>query len=85
MQSVASENFNETDSNHNENETPISDDSNKLFKLSEDVKRQQSLLKALLKSFGAEFLMLGFLKLLNDSLNFSGPLLLNQLVQFVGI
>jgi len=42
-----------------------------------------SLLKSLLDSFGREFFLLGVLKFINDMLNFSGPLLLNQLVQFV--
>jgi hypothetical protein len=46
---------------------------------------RSNLLKALLKSFGREFFLLGFLKFLNDCLSFSGPLLLNQLVQFVEI
>ena len=46
-------------------------------------KRHGTLLKTLFKSFGCEFFLLGALKLLNDILNFSGPLLLNQLVQFV--
>jgi hypothetical protein len=45
--------------------------------------RQITLLKALLRTFGGEFFLLGLLKFVNDTLNFSGPLLLNQLVQFV--
>ena len=37
----------------------------------------------MLKCFGRKFFILGIFKLINDVLNFSGPLLLNQLVQFV--
>lgn len=44
---------------------------------------KKGLLKALISTFGYEFSYLGILKLINDSLNFSGPLLLNQLVKFV--
>lgn len=46
-------------------------------------KKSVTLLAALLKTFGVEFFALGLLKLFNDCLNFSGPLLLNQLVLFV--
>lgn len=46
-------------------------------------RKHVTLLIALLKTFGVEFFGLGILKLFNDVLNFSGPLLLNQLVQFV--
>jgi len=38
---------------------------------------------ALMRSFGRKFMILGVFKLLNDIISFSGPLLLNQLVQFV--
>lgn len=44
---------------------------------------QAHLLSALFRCFGKEFLILGVFKLLNDCVNFSGPLLLDQLVQFV--
>ena len=46
-------------------------------------KPEITLIKALLGTFGGEFLLLGLLKFFNDTLNFSGPLLLNPLVQFV--
>jgi hypothetical protein len=46
---------------------------------------RHNLLTALLKSFGREFFLLGLLKFANDCLSFSGPLLLNQLVQFVQV
>ncbi|RNA35302.1 Multidrug resistance-associated 7 [Brachionus plicatilis] len=46
---------------------------------------KNKLIKTLVKSFGKDFLFLGFLRLLNDLLGFSGPILLNQLVQFVQI
>jgi hypothetical protein len=45
--------------------------------------KNNNLVKGLLKCFGRKFFILGVFKLLNDALNFSGPLLLNQLVQFV--
>ena len=45
--------------------------------------KNNNLVKGLLKFFGRKFFILGVFKLLNDALNFSGPLLLNQLVQFV--
>jgi ATP-binding cassette subfamily C (CFTR/MRP) protein 10 len=44
---------------------------------------KNALLKALLKSFGTDYFLLGVLKFIGDVLNFSGPILLNQLVQFV--
>lgn len=46
---------------------------------------KNKLVKTLAKNFGREFLFLGLLRLLNDLLGFSGPILLNQLVQFVQI
>lgn len=46
---------------------------------------RNSLIKSLLASFGSTFFWLGVLRFLNDCLSFSGPLLLNQLVQFVEI
>ena len=46
------------------------------------VSRHQ-LIIALLKCFGRKFFALGVFKLANDCLNFSGPLLLNQLVLFI--
>lgn len=46
---------------------------------------KNSLIKCLLRSFGRNFLWLGVLRFLNDCLGFSGPLLLNQLVQFVEV
>jgi hypothetical protein len=71
MQNVASE-------YEDDNISAVSDRENKPSGL-----RPATLLRALLRTFGAEFFWLGLLKLLNDCLNFSGPLLLNQLVQFV--
>ncbi|CAF0839220.1 unnamed protein product [Brachionus calyciflorus] len=44
---------------------------------------KNKLIKTLLRTFGYEFLFLGVLRLANDLLGFSGPILLNQLVQFV--
>lgn len=44
---------------------------------------KKNLASALFRCFGKEFFILGIFKLLNDTINFSGPLLLNQLVQFV--
>lgn len=44
---------------------------------------KNSLLRTLLSTFGRKFFALGVLKFLNDCLSFAGPLLLNQLVQFV--
>ncbi len=44
---------------------------------------KESLGLALICSFGRKFFILGFLKLLNDIINFAGPMLLNKLVQFV--
>nr|QNH67891.1 ATP-binding cassette transporter subfamily C member 10 [Brachionus rotundiformis] len=46
---------------------------------------KSKLVKTLVKNFGKEFLFLGFLRLVNDLLGFSGPILLNQLVQFVQV
>nr|APD26503.1 ATP-binding cassette transporter subfamily C member 10 protein [Brachionus koreanus] len=46
---------------------------------------KNKLIKTLVKSFGRDFLFLGFLRLANDMLGFSGPILLNQLVQFVQV
>ena len=51
--------------------------------LKKDRNKDISLIKGLIKTFGREFLWLGLMKLVNDTLNFSGPLLLNKLVQFV--
>nr|QUF59457.1 ATP-binding cassette transporter Abcc10 [Brachionus angularis] len=48
-----------------------------------DLSKKNSLIISLLKSFGGNFMFLGLLRFLNDCLNFSGPILLNQLVQFV--
>ena len=42
--------------------------------------RRASVLRALLAAFGRQFLVLGLLKLLNDALNFAGPLLMNGLL-----
>ena len=44
---------------------------------------KNNLISSLLRCFGRKFFLLGVFKLANDLLNFSGPLLLNQLVQFV--
>jgi ATP-binding cassette, subfamily C (CFTR/MRP), member 10 len=44
---------------------------------------KKNLISALLKNFGREYFLLGVLKLTSDILNFAGPLLLNELVQFV--
>ena len=44
---------------------------------------RNKLISALLKCFGRKFFLLGVFKFLNDSLNFAGPILLNQLVLFV--
>jgi ATP-binding cassette subfamily C (CFTR/MRP) protein 10 len=46
---------------------------------------KRTLISALVRCFGGKFLVLGFIKLLNDCLNFSGPLLLNRLVQYIEI
>ena len=43
----------------------------------------KSLALALMRSFGPKFFILGVYKLLNDIINFAGPMLLNQLVKFV--
>ena len=48
-----------------------------------DTKSSNSLGTALMRSFGRKFMVLGVFKLVNDIINFAGPLLLNQLVQFV--
>ena len=44
---------------------------------------KRTLISALIRCFGGKFLVLGIVKLLNDSLNFAGPLLLNRLVQYI--
>ena len=44
---------------------------------------QPSLLKALYKAYGFPYLLLGLIKLINDILNFAGPLLLNMLIQYL--
>ena len=44
---------------------------------------KKNLGSALMRCFGRKFFVLGIFKLINDSINFAGPLLLNQLVQFV--
>lgn len=46
---------------------------------------KRTLISALMRCFGKQFLLLGIIKLLNDALNFSGPLLLNKLVEFIEI
>ncbi|XP_013401317.1 multidrug resistance-associated protein 7 [Lingula anatina] len=42
-----------------------------------------TLLKALHKTFGTEYYLLGILKLMSDAIGFAGPLLLNLLVSFM--
>lgn len=42
-----------------------------------------NLISSLLRCFGNKYFILGLFKLASDVLNFAGPLLLNQLVQFV--
>ena len=44
---------------------------------------QPSLLKALSKAYGLPYLLLGIIKLVNDILNFAGPLLLNVLIRYL--
>ena len=44
---------------------------------------QPSLLKALYKAYGLQYLLLGVIKLGNDILNFAGPLLLNALIRYL--
>nr|UOU03344.1 ATP-binding cassette subfamily C10 [Brachionus rubens] len=44
---------------------------------------KNKLIKSLVQTFGGQFVFLGVLRLFNDLLGFSGPILLNQLVQFV--
>ena len=44
---------------------------------------QPSLLRALYKAYGLPYLLLGFIKLVNDILNFAGPLLLNVLIRYL--
>ncbi len=44
---------------------------------------QPSLLKALYKAYGLPYLLLGIIKLVNDILNFAGPLLLNVLIRYL--
>ncbi len=44
---------------------------------------QPSLLKALSKAYGLPYLFLGIIKLVNDILNFAGPLLLNVLIRYL--
>ena len=44
---------------------------------------QPSLLKALFKAYGLPYLFLGIIKLVNDILNFAGPLLLNVLIRYL--
>lgn len=44
---------------------------------------QPSLLKALYKAYGFPYLLLGIIKLINDILNFAGPLLLNLLIRYL--
>ncbi len=44
---------------------------------------QPSLLKALFKAYGLPYLLLGIIKLVNDILNFAGPLLLNVLIRYL--
>jgi len=44
---------------------------------------QPSLLKALFKAYGLLYLFLGIIKLVNDILNFAGPLLLNVLIRYL--
>ncbi|KAF0314010.1 Multidrug resistance-associated protein 7 [Amphibalanus amphitrite] len=45
--------------------------------------QQVSLLGVLLRSFGAEYLLLGVLKLVADLSTFAGPLLLNAIITFI--
>nr|QGP74118.1 ABCC transporter [Sedum alfredii] len=42
-----------------------------------------SLFKSICKAYGWEYVKLGLLKLLNDSIGFVGPLLLNKLIRFL--
>lgn len=44
---------------------------------------QPSLLKALYRAYGAPYLLLGMIKLINDILGFAGPLLLNLLIRYL--
>ncbi|DBA85738.1 TPA: hypothetical protein ACH3X1_005304 [Trebouxia sp. C0004] len=44
---------------------------------------QPLLLKALFKAYGLPYLFLGIIKLVNDILNFAGPLLLNVLIRYL--
>lgn len=44
---------------------------------------QPSLLKALYKAYGLPYLLLGIIKLVNDILNFAGPILLNVLIRYL--
>jgi hypothetical protein len=46
---------------------------------------KRTLVNALIRCFGYQFMMLGLIKLFNDSLNFAGPLLLNRLVEYIEI
>ncbi|CAH1791548.1 unnamed protein product [Owenia fusiformis] len=48
-----------------------------------DGKKRRSFLKALHKTFGCEYYLLGVLKLLADGLGFAGPLLLNLLISYM--
>ena len=46
---------------------------------------KRTLVSALIRCFGRKFILLGVIKLFNDSLNFAGPLLLNRLVEYIEI
>lgn len=46
-------------------------------------KSSPSLLKAVFRSYGNPYLRLGFLKLINDALNFAGPVFLNRLLGYL--
>jgi hypothetical protein len=45
--------------------------------------RKVNILSVLYKSYGLQFILLGLVKFFNDLLQFSGPLLLNKLIQYI--
>lgn len=68
------------DDEYIQNMTNVYEDDN--LNLEIEISRK-NLASALMRCFGRKFFLLGIFKLTNDVINFSGPLLLNQLVQFV--
>jgi len=51
--------------------------------LMSDYKHHTTLLKGLVRTFGAEYFLVGLLKLFSDSMSFVGPILLNLLLNFM--